>query len=231
MYGFFSHFQFCCPQLTAPDPVVLWLRRWSRSVYGRCRGGGQGMAGVGLRPKMPHHRRSWRSAASPGAPQECRAGVHGAQGPACRAPFKNSALLGDWVGLGWGGCHPPAPATSFLSDGAKFFFGPLANQKLSLAPSVQVSLGQKFSSASSPPKTQHHWGVGRWTHPPTHPRPPPSWSPGRQCCAHPPCTCPTQPYTQATNFWLSVTNAIEADTCCQGDSAPPPPPFLMHPCP
>ena len=49
--------------------------------------------------------------------------------------------------------HPPTHPP--LKDWAKFSCGPSANQTFSLAPSVPISLDQKFSSA--PLQTQHHW--------------------------------------------------------------------------
>ena len=64
---------------------------------------------------------------------------------------------------------PPPPPTSpgppppFLSDGAKFFSGPSANQNFSVAPSAQVSLGQELSSAPlGPLKAEHLRGWSGW---------------------------------------------------------------------
>ena len=79
--------------------------------------------------------------------------------PGSRAPFKFSAPLG---------APPPPPdprnpppSPSFKKLGQEFSSGPLADQKISLAP---ITLDQKFSSA--PPTSQHHparGGGGVWT--------------------------------------------------------------------
>ena len=68
-----------------------------------------------------------------------RFGVWGVHVPPLRAPFNNSAPLG-----GGGGCPHPNPLDPPpLSDGGKFFSGPLANQKFSLEPSAPVGFGEK----------------------------------------------------------------------------------------
>ena len=76
-----------------------------------------------------------------------------------RVLLNNSASPGGRVGMGLTPPPPPTPRTPppkppALSDWAKFFDGPSANQKFSLVPSVQVSLGQGgggFSPQPPPP--------------------------------------------------------------------------------
>ena len=91
-----------------------------------------------------------------------------------RAPCNNSAPLG-----GWGGGGPPSPPPTPgtpnprtppnppLSDWAKLWSGPSANQNFSLA---QISFAQK--NFLDPPNTQRHWGGGDGPPPPFESTPP-----------------------------------------------------------
>ena len=95
----------------------------------------------------------------------------------------NDKLISCWGGWGVGGSNTPSPRLP-LSDWANIFSGSSANQKLSLAPSAQVRLGQNISSA---PLTQGLLRVGGPPHsPPPPPLAPPPQPPIKQNSA-PPC--------------------------------------------
>ena len=93
-----------------------------------------------------------------------------------RVLLNNSASPGG----GGGSDNPPPPPLGppppLLSDWKQFFSGSSANQKFSLVPSAQVSLGQKISSPPLAPLTTQGL-LRRGGVPPTAPPTHPPWTP------------------------------------------------------